>query len=144
MRVVKVLTTGASIIAIVAVAYAGEGFGMKCKAKSCGFEAQVTFGGGMAYEQLTGYCRNCKKFVSLQWTREGSPVLNATAKKTLPPKPLGEVWDAKTGRVLTLYACPHCKGPFAEIKNKDDLKRCPACDSPDFAADDTKPRMAID
>ena len=60
------------------------------------------------------------------------------------PKPLGEVWDAKTGTVLTLYACPHCKGPFAQIKSQRDLKHCPACNKPGFAVDKSKPMLAID
>ena len=133
-----------AFIAIAAVAYAGDGFSMKCQSKACGYESEVTLGGGMAFEQLTGYCRKCKKFVYLQWTREGSPVLDPTAKKVPPPKPLGEVWDAQNGKVHTIHACPHCNGPFAEIKNAGDLKHCPACGKPDFAVDDTKPRMAID
>lgn len=144
MKVIKVLISGFSIMAVALAVHAGDGFGMKCKAKACGYEAQVTFGGGMVYEQLTGYCRGCRKFVSLRWTRAGSPALSPAAKIVPPPKPLGEVWDAKTGRVLAVYACPHCKAPFAEIKSKDDLKRCPACDNPEFTVDDAKPRMAID
>lgn len=98
----------------------------------------------MAYEQLTGYCLKCKKFVYHQWTREGSPVVDPKAKKVPAPKPLGEVWDASTGKVITIYACPHCSGPFAQIKTKAELKHCPACNKPGFAVDETKPRMAID
>ena len=144
MRAVTTSITLVSVIAIAAVVYAGEGLSMKCRAKTCGYESEVTFGGGMAFEQLTGYCRNCRKFVYLSWTREGSPVLDPKAEKVPHPKPLGEVWDALAGRAITIYVCPHCKGPFAEIKSRDDLKHCPACGKLDFAADDSKPRMAVD
>ena len=144
MRAVKAVMMGVSIAAIAVVVYAGDGFGVKCKEKSCGFEAPVTFGGGMVYEQLTGYCRACKKFVHLRWTREGGPVLDPKAAKVPPPKALGEVVDVRTGGVLVIYACPHCKGPFAEIKSKDDLKHCPVCAKSGFGLDDTKPMMAID
>jgi Zn finger protein HypA/HybF involved in hydrogenase expression len=133
-----------SILAIAAVVYAGEGFSMKCKSKTCGYETEVTFGGGMAYGQLTGYCVKCKKFVTLNWTLEGSPALDPAAKKIPQPKPLGTVRDSQTGKTLTIYACPHCAGPFAEIKSKDDLKHCPSCNKPEFAVDETKPRLAID
>lgn len=144
MRAVTASITGGAIIAIALVVYAGGGFSMKCQSSTCGYESQVRLGGGMAFEQLTGYCRKCKKFVYLQWTREGSPVLDPAAKKVPPPKPLGEVWDAQNGKVLAIYACPDCNGPFAEIKSKDELKHCPSCGKPDFAEDDTKPSMAID
>jgi hypothetical protein len=81
MRAVTALITGGAIIAIAVVVYAGGGFSMKCQSSTCGYESQVRLGGGMAFEQLTGYCRKCKKFVYLQWTREGSPVLDPAAKK---------------------------------------------------------------
>ena len=94
--------------------------------------------------QLTGYCVKCKKFVYLHWTLEGSPALDPKAKKVPQPKSLGTVWDSQNGQSLAIYACPHCAGPFAEIKSKADLKNCPSCNKPDFAVDETKPLMAID
>jgi hypothetical protein len=144
MRGTKGFIALAGIVAAIAVVYAGDGFSLKCKAKSCGYQSDVTFGGGMTSEQLTGYCRQCKKFVVLQWTREGSPTVDPNAKKIAPPKALGEIWDAQTGNVLKIYTCPHCAGPFAEIKNIEQLKHCPKCCTSGFALDDSKPRMAID
>jgi len=144
MNVLTKCVTTVSILAIATVIYAGEGFSMKCKSKSCGYESEVRFGGGMVSGQLTGYCVKCKKFVYLHWTLEGSPALDPKAKKTPQPKPLGTVWDSQNGQSLTIYACPHCAGPFAEIKSKADLKHCPSCNKPDFAVDETKPLMAID
>jgi hypothetical protein len=127
------------------MAYAGEGVAMKCEAKACGYETRVTFGGGMFFQQLTGYCRACKKFVYLGWTRENIPdEMKARIKPKPKPKPLGEVWDPQTGKVLTIHACPHCKGPFREIKKASDLKHCPKCNKPEFAVDKTKPMIAID
>ena len=60
------------------------------------------------------------------------------------PNPLGEIWDSKTGEVMTIYACPTCKGPFMEIKKAEDLKHCPACNQSHFVKDDSKPMIAID
>lgn len=132
-------------------AFAGDGFSMKCKAppgkdgKSCGYEATITIGGGMLFEQVTGYCRVCKKFVYLRWTRANIPEqLKGKIKETPPPKTLGEVWDGATGKVMPLYACPTCQGPFMEIKKASDLKHCPVCNEAHFEIDTSKPRMAID
>ena len=138
-----------------AAVYAGQGLAMKCQAqpekdaatgktgKPCGYEAEVRFGGGMFFSQVTGYCRACKKFVYLSWT-EARGEMPAGMKVTPRPAPLGEVWDASTGKVMTIHACPTCKGPFLEIKNADELKYCPACNKPHFVVDKSKPEMAID
>lgn len=138
MRAFTVSITAAGIIAIAAAAHAAMGYHIKCRAKNCGYETNVTLGPLRAAEHVTGYCRNCKKFVELSWLR--------TTKQ--PTKPIGQVWDSKTGRILTIYACPDCKGPFAEIKSvgegKDELKYCPACGAPDFGADITRPSRAVD
>lgn len=126
-------------------AMAAEGMTMKCAKPSCGFKSMVVFGGGMMVGQLMGYCRSCKKFVSLTWARENAPPEMLKDLKLEPkPKSLGEVWDAKTGNMLKLYPCPACKGPFAEIRSPDQLKHCPACNAEGFAADGNEPRLMID
>jgi DNA-directed RNA polymerase subunit RPC12/RpoP len=135
------------------IAHAGDGFPMKCMdgndadgqpVKGCGYEEMVIFGGGMMFHRIMGYCTSCKKFVGVTWTREGSPLLKPDAKIVPPPKPLGVVWDSATGGKLTLYACPHCKGPFAEIKTVKDLTHCPKCNEASFKVDPSKPRLAVD
>jgi hypothetical protein len=144
-------------LAIAATVHAADGIPMKCQAKPdkdletgqiakpCGYEAYVNFGGGMFFNQTTGYCRSCKKFVYVSWTRENLPAeMKGTFKVRPRPEPLGEVWDAQTGKVLTIHACPTCKGPFQEIRKPGDLKHCPVCNKPHFAIDESKPRMAID
>lgn len=144
MRGIRATTFLATVILVAAVVSAGEGFSMKCRSPKCGHETDVIFGGGMAFEQLTGYCLKCKKFVYIHWTREGSPVVDPKAKKVAAPTPLGEVLDARTGRSLTIYACPDCEGPFAEIKGPKDLTHCPVCRGPEFTIDESKPMIAID
>ncbi|MDP6637116.1 MAG: hypothetical protein QGG42_19630 [Phycisphaerae bacterium] len=155
-RKMILITLVACLLTTIAV-YAGRGMSMKCQAKPeknpttgktakpCGYEAMVTIGGGMFSEQMTGYCRACKKFVHLHWTAKNLPPQMKTRIKVKPhPIPLGEVWDARTGKILTIHACPKCKGPFLEIKEFDELKHCPACNKPHFAVDKNKPRLAID
>jgi hypothetical protein len=144
------LLTGAAV-------YAGTRMSMKCQAKpekdpatgktakACGYETKVTIGGGRMFKQMTGYCRACEKFVHLSWTRGNiPPQMKARIKVKPHPVPLGEVWDAATGKIMTIHACPKCKGPFLEIKKFDELKHCPACNKPHFAVDKSKPRLAID
>lgn len=134
-------------------AFAGEGVSMKCGAaaagektdKGCGYEEMVTFGGGMRFEQITGYCRACKKFVHVRWTRDGIPEsLRPPGGPKEKPEPLGEIWDASTGATHTVHACPGCEGPFVEIKGPKDLTHCPKCNEPHFGIDPDKPRLAID
>ena len=132
-------------MAITSSVQAGDGYHMKCETNACGFESQVTFGGGMFFQQITGYCKKCNKFVYLSWTRENIPESMKGSIKVRPrPVPLGEIWDGKTGKSITIYSCPTCKGPFMEIKNPAELAHCPACNKPGFAVDTSKPRMAID
>ena len=146
-------------MATAATLFAGTGLYMKCQAKPekdpasgemskpCEYETMVTFGGGMLFDQITGYCRNCSKFVYLRWTSEHAPadlLQNMGTKVTPRPTPLGEVWDARTGQILPVYSCPGCKGPFVEIRSADELKHCPACNKPHFGIDESKPRMSID
>jgi len=155
-RRITITTLTACLLASAAV-YAARGLSMKCQAKpgkdpatgktakSCGYESSVIFGGGMFFDQIGGYCRACKKFVYLRWTRDRIPAeMKARIKVTPRPAPLGVVWDAQTGRALTIHACPACKGPFLEIKKPQDLKHCPACNKPHFAIDKSKPELAID
>ncbi|MCY2930254.1 MAG: hypothetical protein NTV86_12305 [Planctomycetota bacterium] len=155
-RKIMVLALALCLLTTAAV-YAGRGFSMKCQAqpdkdattgqaeKSCGYEVEVTFGGGMFFDQVSGYCRACKKFVHVRWTRDNIPAnMKGRIKATSRPAPLGEVWDAQTGKVMTIHACPTCKGPFLEIKNADELKYCPACNKPGFGIDKSKPELAID
>ena len=48
-------------------AFAGMDYPMKCK--NCGFTCRVQIGGGMGFEQITGFCVEAGKFVYLQWKR---------------------------------------------------------------------------
>ena len=153
---IMALTMTTCLLATAAV-YAGRGLSMKCQAQPgkdetsgktearCGYESQVIFGGGILFDQIGGYCRACKKFVYLSWTRDSIPAdMKARIKVTPRPVPLGEVWDGQTGKILTIHACPTCKGPFLEIKDPGELKHCPACNKPHFVIDKSKPEMAID
>ncbi len=144
MRSILGVLLVACLIVATAWVYAGDGVSMKCDRRECGYESLVIFGGGMMFEQATGYCQHCQDFVYLRWTRKESPLVAPDIKLVPPPTPIGEVWDSRSGHSLTLYPCPRCQKPFAEIKAQEDLKHCPACKEGTFKPDTTKPRLAID
>lgn len=131
-----VLVGGAALV------YAGSGYRLNCPEEACEYEGMVTFGGGRMFEQKTAYCCACKKFVYLRWSRGGRPGFDGKVK--LKPEPLGQVWDSATGRVLTLYACPECQAPAAEIPTRKDLKVCPQCNKGHFDLENARPAVAID
>ena len=103
------ITLTACLLASVAV-HAGRGVSMKCQAKPdrdagtgktakpCGYGSPVTFGGGQLSSQITGYCRACKKFVYLHWTRKDIPnemKARLGIKARRPPR----CWHAEGRRV---------------------------------------------
>lgn len=107
----------ACIAALLPVAaWAGSLYSIRCG--GCGYQDEVSFGGGMRFGQITGYCVTCQKFVSVEFEREGPE-----------PAPAGTAWDSMTGRLLRLFTCPHCQKLFAEIPSEAALARCPRCGS---------------
>ena len=75
---------------------------------------EVKFGGGKKFEQLTAFDPASKKFVYLQWDRDGSK-----------PEPCGSIWDYKTGDTISLYKFPGVAQPLPVIPSIGDLKICP-------------------
>jgi hypothetical protein len=131
----------AIVVASATVSFAGTGYPMKCG--KCGFEAEVLIGGGMMFEQMTGFCVESGKFVYLQWER---------GKKK--PEPVAEVWDSSTGKTIELYKFPECPQPIMPLQLdaadqegpgfNPGFKHCPKCGKPKFQVDESKGIMAFD
>ncbi len=106
-----------SIVTLIAISiicpmvYAGVGMEIKCSSEKCGFKSEFLKGRGKRSTIIPGYCLLCKKMVSAKFKRGEA-------------KPLVQVWSSKTGEILDLYECPHCKKPFAEAKK---IIFCPKC-----------------
>lgn len=98
---------------------AGTGYEVKCKSAKCGFRTHAGIGGGMRFEEASGFCSKCQKWVSVSWTR---------GEKT--PAPLAEFWDPKTGEARRVYKCPKCQQSFVIIQKIEDMKFCPKCHQP--------------
>ena len=111
----RILAVGLAFMLPLAAVLAGSQYDLVCKNKDCNYKGSIGIGGGFQFEQVTGYCLNCKDFVSLSWNRE--------QKK---PEPL-KVWNPTTGQAMLLYKCPKCQTPFLPIEKIEDLKRCPKC-----------------
>lgn len=129
-RVAVLALVAALLLTCGSALFGGTGYNLHCTDAECGYEGRVNFGGGFFFNQFTGYCTQCQSFVYLRWPNGNGPVKEGQERpKVEPPKPLGTVWDARTGQDGTLYACPKCKGPFMAI-NEPDLKCCPKCHKP--------------
>ena len=123
--------TLAFVFVPLALVLAGTDFAMKCK--NCGYASRVKVGGGMRFEQITGYCTNCQKFVYVTWDRK---------QKTSKPNPTAKVWDSATGAVVELYPCPHCSKTFLPLRKKSGggglnpgFDNCPKCGKATFEVD---------
>ena len=85
-------------------AFAGTGYEVTSMKEGKAVTYMVNFGGGFRFEQHTAYDPISKKFVYLQWPRDGKA-----------PKPVGAIWDHQTGRTLDLYQFPDVKHPLPVI-----------------------------
>lgn len=97
-------------------ACAGSLYEVHCDAPQCGFKTTLGIGGGMVFDQASGYCRKCDKTVSVTWKRN---------QEKRPSKL--KYWDALAGKMREIFTCPTCKGPFVMIEQIEEMKYCPKC-----------------
>lgn len=103
-------------------AFAGEVIDFECVNPKCRFHAECQSGGGFNFEQLSGYCFGCKKFVSIAWDRKKSP-----------PAGLKTVWvpqDFRSKGAKNLFPCPSCGNyvySFSIDPNSKAKLYCPKC-----------------
>jgi DNA-directed RNA polymerase subunit RPC12/RpoP len=134
----KILLVALAIVLFPAMdAFAGMGYEMKCS--SCGFSSELRVGGGMMFDQITGFCVDSMKFVYLQWKRG--------EKK---PAPVAQVWDSSSGKKIDLYKCPDCPKPFMPLQATQadaegpGFNCCPKCGKQTFKVDKEKGIIAYD
>lgn len=118
-------------------AFAGTAYPMKCV--RCGFSDNVMIGGGMQFEQITGFCVETGTFVYLMWDR---------GKKK--PEPVAEAWDSSTGRTVGIYKCPDSGKPFIPLRldptdeDGPGFHHCPKCGKPTFHVENDQGFMMYD
>ena len=116
------------IVVCTTLVFAGKAYELICK--SCGYKAELEFGGGKQFGQITGFCVECDDFVYIRWSRN--------EKK---PEPMGRVWSPATGESNPVCACPACGKPFLAISSIEDVKQCPKCNKETL---ESKLKMIID
>lgn len=84
---------------------------------------EVRFGGGRLMDQFTAFNPETKKFVYLQWKRDGER-----------PAPAMKIWDHRTGETIYLYRFPDAKNPLPVIPSIDAMKVCPLTNDKSFKA----------
>jgi len=84
---------------------------------------EVRFGGGRLMDQFTAFDPEAKKFVYLQWNRNGKP-----------PTPAMKLWDHRTGETVPLYNFPDARHPLPVIPSLESMKACPLTNDKDFKA----------
>jgi ssDNA-binding Zn-finger/Zn-ribbon topoisomerase 1 len=112
-----------SIVFLAAESEAGTIHELKCGQSDCSFKSAISLGGGIKFDQASGYCHVCHEIVSVQWSRD-------TGKKPL----MTAVWDAITGGEREVYACPDCGKGFLAVKKTEDFRHCPKCGKPGVKA----------
>ncbi|MFO1483764.1 MAG: hypothetical protein U1F71_10440 [Verrucomicrobiaceae bacterium] len=101
---------------VASMARAGSLYEVRCTNAKCGLVAEVGIGGGMKFEEASGYCPKCEKFVSVTWPRGEKP-------KMAPVR----FWDGLVGRLREVFRCKTCQTPFVRLGAIEDLKFCPKC-----------------
>lgn len=97
-------------------ARAGSRYEVKCSDDKCGFVSSIGIGGGLKFEQASGWCKKCDAMVSVTWKR---------GEKKEPA--VLSFWDALAGEVRKIFKCPKCETPFMRIDQISELKHCPKC-----------------
>jgi len=118
MNKIILAVTGVSVLSAILVAstIAGSSYNLICENKDCGWTGEVLFGGGKAFDRITGYCLESGKFIYLQWRRGENK-----------PEPFCRIWNPATGGIVELYKSPECDGCFMPINGIQELKYCPHC-----------------
>jgi hypothetical protein len=109
VMVVAVAVLGGLLVGVV---WAATGYKLECLNAKCGYKGECQLGPTKLMDSIDGYCAACDKWVNLRWKRAGGEA----------PKPIGKVWAPDTGKTISVYACPNCKGPFAPVTDEDVVK----------------------
>ncbi len=110
---------------------AGSVYQLTCENKDCLYTDHVSFGGGMRFDQITGYCSSTGKFVYVIWHREHQTRSGSKEKVSKPkPSPVGQIWLPSMGQYISLYQSKDCPQPVVPINSVEELKFCPKCKQP--------------
>ncbi len=98
-----ILSIFLGLVLWVATAAAGEKGTVSCATPGCGYQQDLTIGGGMKSPSLTGYCRSTKQFVRIElksWDDYRKTHYCPGSKEPIRP-----IYD---GSQITQIPCPQC------------------------------------
>ena len=104
-------------------AMAGTVYKVTSKKADKAITYEVSFGGGMMFEQYTAFDPASGKFVYLSFKRGENP-----------PKPVCQIFNHSTGKTVNLYKFPKVENPLPVIPNLKDMKVCPKTGDASFTA----------
>jgi hypothetical protein len=112
----KSILPGLVLLLLSSMAQAGTRYEIKCPNQACRYTDHIGFGGGMRFEQVSGYCKRSKKIVTVTWERRGG---------RLPA--ISRMRDPVSGALREVFPCPDDGTPVVVIHNIGELKVCPRC-----------------
>jgi hypothetical protein len=119
--VTRIAVSLALLFFLTRTAFAGTGYEVTSSDGEKTVTYMVNFGGGMFFDQHTGYDPASKKFVYLTWKRDQPE-----------PKPVSSIWDHESGRIIALYQFPGVEHPLPVIPSIKAMKVCPVTGDKDF------------
>jgi hypothetical protein len=114
----------ATLLMATSSASAGNIYKVTCKNGEKTITYEVRFGGDKLRDRFTAFDPETKKFVYLTWNR-----------KDKPPTPAMQVWDHRTGEIISLYRFPDAKNPLPVIPSIEAMKVCPFTNDRQFKAE---------
>lgn len=121
MNLSRFVAASVVILVLQSCCFASDLYRITCSDGKNEVTYEVRFGGGKAFEQYTAYDPASKKFVYLTWKRD-----------TPAPKPVGSIWNHKSGETIQLYKFPDVAQPLPIIPSIEDMKVCPKTGSKTF------------
>jgi hypothetical protein len=113
----RFLTGGLAILCLLTLAArsdAGNDYRVTCRDGDKTITYEAKFGGNKLLDRYTAFDPASRKFVYLQWKRDGAA-----------PEPAGKIWDYRTGEVVPLYKFPDVAQPLPVIPSIEAMKICP-------------------
>jgi hypothetical protein len=108
----KLIWAALSLVLLVqSSARSGEVINMQCDNKDCRQALEFQLGGGMLFEQVTGYCSHCKKIVTLTWTSPHALQAGAPVPMSRPSRS-GSIFSLLRSRVIFNGLIPRAIAPF--------------------------------
>ena len=93
--------------------FAGEQWSLRCTTPVCGLSTNINIGGGFTFRTCTGYCTNCRQFVTVQTPRD-TPIEQPDISTNVPA-----MWNPKGAAPRDSFRCPGCTTLVMDVTHND-------------------------